>query len=375
MINLLITLRDVGATVNLIEIIREAKKHQEIGLHILAQEPSIAYLEQAGIHEYELVNFKPLTDRRSPDSAQLLSFAKQKIDKIQPDAILTGLSSPRDAGIDEAIIAVAPETIKTFVMQDFWGEINTFFDKFANTYFCLDNEAVRLTKKNHGVHALNVGSPRHIGYQALSTIETRFVLREQLNIDKNQTVIGIFGQSLHFLPGYYETIRDLLHALERHAPDTMVLFRKHPRETSEEAQEIIRMIESSGMHYRLANQLSVEQSLLVCNTVCSIFSNCIYDACYLNYFSELPLLTPVILAYHPDIIKYARQFDVYEASPYKNQNLAFVCESNKQLANHINHLLSEDSAKLYSATSKEVLKSPALSAKLIIEEIMRCVKD
>ena len=94
---LLITMRDVGATVNIIEVIKQLEQYPHIEYHLLAQAPSISYLEQANIHHFEVVDFAPLKERTSKNAKLLLEFAKNKIASDQPDAILTGLSSPRDA--------------------------------------------------------------------------------------------------------------------------------------------------------------------------------------------------------------------------------------------------------------------------------------
>lgn len=370
---LLITMRDVGATVNIIEVIKQLEQYPHIEYHLLAQAPSISYLEQANIHHFEVVDFAPLKERSSKNAELLLEFAKNKIASYQPDAILTGLSSPRDAGIDEAIISVAPKSIPTFVFQDFWGEINTFFDSFADLYFCLDEEAVNITKQYFKVQAISAGSPRHINYSNYASLKLRTELRDQLCIKDCKTVLGLFGQSLHFLKGYHNTISDLLETVKLKAPETIILFRPHPRETAEESLATIEKIKQLGLQYRLPEKHSVAESLIICDTVCSIFSNCIYDACYLNYFSKTPLITPVLLGYEKDIIAYAKNFNVYEASPYKKQNLAYVCKSKKNLENDLGYLLSSEAALKYTQSAKNALRSPKESAKFIIKEIINYV--
>ncbi|MDI9817762.1 MULTISPECIES: hypothetical protein [unclassified Legionella] len=366
---LLVTARDVGATVNIIEIVKEALLDKEIELYIYAQNPAPEYFYNAGINMVNEIKFLPVTDSKQKEANDLLSFSKHLIDELKPDAVLSGLSSPRDAGIDEAIIAVCSNKIKTFVMQDFWGEVNTFFGKLADYYLCLDTEAARLTKENYNTGTVIIGSPRHAPYSDLSLPLLKEQLRNKIKVTAEQKIVGLFGQSLHFLPGYYDTIKDMLSSIRKNASDTIILYRKHPRETKEEAKKIIDLIMNAGLDLRILDENRVEYSLLICDLVCSIFSNCIYDSCYLNYFSDSPLIVPALLSYNSDIIEYAKKFNVYNSSPYQKQKLAFICESKNSMDQNLNYLLSSKCREEYWHRIKLALENPCHSAKKAVSAI------
>ncbi|HAT2064642.1 TPA: hypothetical protein JBA10_16065 [Legionella pneumophila] len=370
---LLVTARDIGATVNIIEIAKEAIIDKEIDIYVYTQNPASKYFYNAGINNINEINLPAVTDKNSGDTRKLLSFAEHLIDEIRPDAVLSGLSSPRDAGIDEAIVAVCDEKIKTFVMQDFWGEVNTFFDKTADYYFCLDQEAAKLTKDHFNTEAIAIGSPRHASYANLKISDLRQQIRNKLQISQDRNLIGLFSQSLHFLPGYFDTIKQMLSSVKNNNPETALLYRKHPRETDKEANAIIDLINSMGLDLFILDENRVEFSLLACDMVCSIFSNCIYDSCYLNYFANSPLIVPVILSYHSDVIQYAKQFNVYDFSPYQKQQLAFICDKEDSFLKNFNYLLSTNCKEQYWQRAKQVLENPVNSAKKALSIIKETI--
>ncbi|RYX23339.1 hypothetical protein D7267_01590 [Legionella pneumophila] len=356
----LVTARDVGAALNIIEIVKILKQYTGVTVYIYAQPPASKYFLRAGIQSVFQVPLPPT--RSSNESNHLLSYANQLIDKLNPDIILSGLSSPGEAGIDEAIIAVCPAHIKTFILQDFWGEVNFFFEKLADCYLCIDHHAAEITKKRFNAKTRVIGSPRHAIYQTLNIEEQRNYIREHFNITQSTKTIGLFGQALHGLPGYMETISQWLEAcLQQEKTKLVILYRPHPRESEADKEETIRLLNSSGLEWKILSTQLVEESLLACDLVCSFFSNCLYDAAYLNYFSLRPILTPVVLNFHPQIKNYTNQLNLYEISPYRKQELAFFCEYPHTLAKDIDYLLSSECSHKYWLHSKVKLEHPTKS--------------
>src|SRR5690606_18822305 len=118
---LLMTARDAGASFHLIEVARAALAAGDIALEVATQMPASRYFADAGIPHRAL----PLPAARAPDDASaaaLLACADGLVETVRPDAVLCGLSTPGDGGIDEAVIArfAGP----SLVLQDFWGEVN-----------------------------------------------------------------------------------------------------------------------------------------------------------------------------------------------------------------------------------------------------------
>lgn len=357
---ILVTARDVGAALNIIEIVKILKQYAGVTVFIYAQPPASKYFLRAGIQPVFEVPLPP--SRSLNEASDLLSYANQLIDKLNPDIILSGLSSPGKAGIDEAIIAECPAHIKTFVLQDFWGEVNFFFEKLADCYLCIDHHAAEITKKRFNAKTEVIGSPRHAIYQTLNIEEQRNYIREYFNITQSTKTIGLFGQALHGIPGYMETISQWLEAcLQQEKTKLVILYRPHPRESEADKEETISLLISSGLEWKILSTQLVEESLLACDLVCSFFSNCLYDAAYLNYFSLRPILTPVVLNFHPQIKNYTNQLSLYEISPYRKQELAFFCEYPHTLAKDIDYLLSSECSHKYWLHSKVKLEHPTKS--------------
>lgn len=353
---ILITARDVGAAINIIEIVKFSYRQSNCKIHLYIQPPASRYFTNFNI-QHHLV---PHVIAKSPGDENadfLIQYAQGIINQTQPDIILCGLSTPGDAGIDEALISVAKNKIPTVVMQDFWGEVNDFFGVCADYYFCLDNEAKALTEKRYPCKGIVIGSPRHSWYKTLALENLRMQLRQKNNLSTTEMVIGLFGQSLHRLAGYQETVSEFLQTIYQTQPEATILYRQHPRESQEQAQNTIRLLEQSKMKFIRHNHDKVEYSLILCDVVSSILSNCLYDASYLNFFSAKPFITPVALCYKPDILEHLKNYHMIESSPYKVKNIALMFDSKKPDHKMMNYLLSAQCKSELWQSSKQ-LESP-----------------
>jgi hypothetical protein len=364
---ILITTRDVGAAINIIEIIKCASLQSDWDIQIYIQQPASRYFTSNNI-QYNLVpNY--IARIKTDESANfLLDYAQNLINKIRPDIILCGLSTPGDAGIDEALIKVAKNLIPTVVMQDFWGEVNDFFGVCADYYFCLDNEAKLLTEKRYKTEGIVIGSPRHSWYNALDLLLLRSQLRKEANIPSTEMVIGLFGQSLDRMVGYQETIDEFLQTIYEVQPNSTIIYRQHPRENEEQAQKTIKLLEKSRLKFLKHNHSKVEYSLILCDVVSSILSNCLYDASYLNFFADVPFITPVALCYKPDIVAHLKSYNMIESSPYKVKNIALMFDSNKPDRQMINYLLSAELKNEMWQASK-LLENPEHAAERAVKNL------
>ena len=175
-IRILMTARDVAAALHLVEIYREAKNSVEFDIELVTQMPATDYFRRAGCVG-ESLDVGLASNREEPEAGMLMDAASRAIDRIRPDAVLCGLSTPRDGGIDEAVLATFEGP--SFVFQDFWGEANGFFGKKADMYLALDEEGVRLTRQRHEIEAIEVGSPRHSAYVDLDIHDLRERMRKR----------------------------------------------------------------------------------------------------------------------------------------------------------------------------------------------------
>ncbi|RUR20230.1 hypothetical protein ELY21_01555 [Legionella sp. km535] len=365
---ILVSCRDVGAAINIIEIVKLAQHDVNLDLFLYIQPPASTYFQSNNL-AFELVPPVIVKHSEYEKGRALLSYAKEILDKINPDVILCGLSTPGDAGIDEALISVAKNKVPTVVMQDFWGEVNDFFGVCADYYFCLDQEAKELTEQRNNCKGIVIGSPRHSWYKNLNLRQLRINLREESDLSIDDLVIGLFGQSLHHIPGYKETLAELLSLISQIQPKAKIVYRQHPRESEENAEVTKQLLENYNFSFMLLNHKKVEHSLVICDVVCSILSNCLYDASYLNFFSTTPFITPIAFCYKSDILNHLNNYNMINASPYKHTNIACMFDTNKPDVEQLNYLFSELGKKEYWIASKK-LENPEKAANKALESLL-----
>ncbi|HAT1659132.1 TPA: hypothetical protein I8Y75_001242 [Legionella pneumophila] len=369
---ILVSSRDVGAAINIIEIVKLAKSNPDCDFFLYIQPPAAQYFSNHNL-EYELVPNYIAKQQDSEEAKLILNYAGEILEKIKPDVILCGLSTPGDAGIDEALITAAKNIIPTVVMQDFWGEVNDFFGVCADYYFCLDQEAKALTEQRYDSKGLVIGSPRHSWYKSLELIHLRKELRKKADLLPEDMVIGLFGQSLHRIPGYKETLLDFLSLVPQACPKATVVYRQHPRESNEQALNTIRLLENTKIAFRLMKDEKVEHTLILCDAVCSILSNCLYDASYLNFFSPIPFITPIALCYRDDLLNHLNNYNMLTSSPYKAKNIAYIFDSKKPDRHDLQYLFSDSGKREFWMASKK-LENPEYAASKAQEILLKIAK-
>lgn len=362
---ILITARDPAAALHLIEIVKSALQRDVFKVDIVTQQPATRYFQEAGFDPYAL-DMPAAKTAFSLEGLSLLDKAKELIDTFNPDAVLCGLSTPFDGGIDEAMTAVFKGP--TFVMQDFWGEANQFFEAKAQLYFALDNEAVRLSKNRHGLNAVSVGSPRHSAYQHMNIKAVRRKERERIGAKADTTVVGFFGQALHKVPGYRKTLNTWVEAMISQEGDYKALYRPHPREAESDVFWSVKRFEQAGVSCVVCDSQDVENSLLACDMVCSAFSNCTYDVAYLNYFSDEPLITPVSLFFDPQIVSYFHRMVKLDEFPYLKSGLVFAVNEASELPKVLSVAGSLREKKKYWQAAKK-LPNPAHAPARVLDHI------
>jgi hypothetical protein len=368
-IRLLVTARDAAAALHLIEIVRAASEMPDFDLCIVTQSPATRYFEQANLSTRH-VNVGPVRSKDGPEAAGLLRIAKEIIDELQPNAVLCGLSTPFDGGIDEAVLA--SYTGPSFVMQDFWGEANGFFGKRADLYFALDNEAVRLSRLQHQVEAVVVGSPRHSAYARLDVSGARIDIRRRLSLQSNASVCSFFGQALHSLEGYRRMLRAWAVAVLHQPYTTIAAYRPHPRESESDAAWTMNLFREIGLELVLLNNMDVESALLASDVVCSAFSNCTYDAAYLNYFSDVPLNTPMSLFFEKDVIDYFRRMVRLDEFPYLKDGLVMTVRNGDELSHQMALAASPAEKHRYWEASKKLAAPTEAPARVLDAIRNRC---
>lgn len=254
------------------------------------------------------------------DDAPLLALAQEVLERYRPDVLLCGLSSPGEAGIDEALLAC--RTVPAALVQDFWGEENRLFGRGPDLALVLDATAQRMTLQRHGTSTCITGSARHAAYANFDAMDARHRWRQHHGLAEAPSVWGWFGQPLQAREGYQRTLTAWASVVSGMQADGAVLYRPHPRESREQREWTQRRLAHAGLRAAIAEDCSTEEALATCDTACTVMSNCAYDAAYLNYFSDCPLLVPVLLLFDQELRDFYQQSIDIRSLPYVQQRLA-----------------------------------------------------
>jgi hypothetical protein len=194
-------------------------------------------------------------------------------------------------------------------------------------------------------------------------------MRKKLQIADDRSVIGFFGQALNRLSGYRRTVRAFIRTVAELNQDLIVLVRSHPRETPDQQAELALLFKEAKVQTIFCNEGQVDTILPACDIVCSLFSNCTYDASYQNWFSSQPLSVPVSLLFDPEIATYYRERVDFEDLPIHAEGLVIPVYAQKNLATVLYDSLSIESKKKTWERAKKVLPDPQSSIKRIAEAI------
>lgn len=307
-IRLLITARDVAAALHLVQVARAARADSRFALSIAAQEPAAGHFAAADL-PFDSVRALSARHADDPSAAELRAVARELLERCQPDVVLAGLSTPFDAGLDEAVLAES--TVPSLLFQDFWGEQNLLFGRGADVILAIDEQAAQRNRQRYGRPSTIVGSARHAAYAHLDIAGTRRRVRADLGAGDTDRVIGFFGQALHHLPGYRRTVRRFIDATASLDRSTRILVRPHPRESAEQRQQTIDLFTQAPLAVAHMPSGSVEDALAACDVVVSLFSICTFDAAYLNRHSKMPIAVPMSLLFDEEIAAYCRQHGNY----------------------------------------------------------------
>lgn len=365
-IKLLITARDVAAALHLIQVANAARADKRFQVQIAAQQPAARHFLDAG---FEVQLIEPLSTRsaQTAEAVELRSVARRLLSAAAPDAVLAGLSTPFDAGLDEAVLLES--RVPTVLFQDFWGEQNLLLGKGADLVLAVDDEAVLLNKKRYGIDSCKVGSARHAAYRALDIAGIRQRARAELGIAANECLIGFFGQALHQLPGYARTVQHFVNALASLPTAVRLLVRPHPRENAEQRKATEALFIKSGLNLAPPLEGPVENALIACDVACSLFSSCTYDAAYLNRFSAAPVAVPLSMLFDQEIVTYCEQHVNFETFPYHRSGAVLAVHDPLQLASVLAQSMQASTHQLVWRNAHAHLADPAAAPQLALDKI------
>jgi len=293
----------------------------------MSQAPATRIFQAGNIPHYTI----ELPAAKKPDdeiAQSLLAFVKEKLELLEPDVVLVGLSTPSEGGVDEAVLCLAK--CETYMLQDFWGDSNLFFGKHPDCYLVADKEAAAHTSRRQQRESIIVGSPRHACYGKLDIPELRNRTLSAYGLPRGQPLHGFFCQPLDKVPGFMETVQAWAVAI-RSIGLKDVIYRPHPASGTAQKKEIVRQLSRSDLDVHVVSDCPVENAIVVCDSVSGIMSNSVVDVTHLNYFSAQPVATPIYLLIHEKMVKFLGSFYNVEHLPTVEQGLALKVNRVEQM--------------------------------------------
>jgi len=364
---LLISARDPAAAYHLTEVARHAARDPRFELTLVAQEPALSIMRAGGLSPLP-IELEKAVKAESAEGIALLAAAERVLAEHRPDAVLCGLSTPFDGGIDEAIFARA--SMRRFLYQDFWGERNAFFGPGPDVCLVLDRMAAEMTWNRHRLPSVVVGSARHAAYADLAPAKRRLDVRRRLGIAADVAVYALFGQALAALEGYRKTVEAWVEAVQSLPGPRVAAYRSHPRENDDDRRRTLGVIRNAGLDVLSLDGESVEDALLAGDVIGSAFSNCAYDAAYLNFFSEQPLIVPVCLFFEPGVVEYFQRIVRLKEWPYLKSGLVLPVYRREDLSKALAHAAGDDAKRRYWEAARGNLLSPDGASQRVLDAVL-----
>jgi len=366
---LLVSARDVAAALHLAEVVRAARTDRRFEVTLVAQEPALGHFVAAGLDAHPV---KPCAAKalESDEALELLGIARRLLDDTKPDVVLAGLSTPFDAGIDEALLAEAQ--VRTLLFQDFWGEQNLILGRGAATVLSIDAEAARRNRIRFGTESIVVGSPRHAAYARIDLTGVRNRMRSHARTG-DRPVFGFFGQALHRLEGYARTVQGFIDAVAAVRPQPFVFVRPHPRETADHRARTAALFRDAPFPTVIDDSGPVETTLVACDVVCSLFSTCTYDTAYLNRFSREPVAVPISMLFDAQIAAYMRQHVNFETFPYHTAGIVRAVYDEASLLHTLQGATEERTRREVWKAANDFLPDPKDAPARILDRVAEAV--
>lgn len=381
---LIVTARDPASAHALLPLIPSL--NQVYSLVAVLQEPALSLLadELAGVNN-QAIAFPIIEDFASGiDEAQswLLTKKWKQPLRTQNDfeqrvyAVLTGISGP-GFGVDEMMLAAANGMkIPTFSIQSAWGTINQETGVMPQTALVLDDAAIDINKQHYpSMKSIAVGSLQHAKYAELSPSGIRDLHRARFIEEKDQVLIGFYGQPIAELDAYQQTVEDFCIELKRWQKPFKILYRPHPKEAvSLEQNSTWNRLRKHFPDVILDPFQEVTTSLCCVDLVVSAFSTCCFDGLYLNELEDKPFNASVFLWFNKDLIQWATNCSDTKDLHLVKENLVLAVDNNNELLDVLETGLNKTQRFLLWQNARERLPSARHAVSLVLK-VLESVKE
>lgn len=313
------------------------------------------------------------TARRSDDPCAnpLLDWARYVFEKEKPDAVLAGLSGP-EAGIDEALLAVA--TVKTFAVQDFWGDVNQCLGVPADTYFVSDRLAQRLTEEKGVARAKVTGQPKYArlnNFNAWSACER---LRNRLPWPDDVPMVLFAGQPLWSFRAYEAMVREFFEAIASLNLGNALIYRPHPKENAENRSRVAELARACGVGFIPGEPIPTKDLVAAADVVASGFSMvCVDKVFQLRCADGAKGAAMIVLP--GEFRTLFTDMTGLEDHPLVALGLVGLGHDSSSIRHVLSQLLRVENQHDYRRRARRILCDPAGSPALILRDVLAQVSN
>jgi hypothetical protein len=149
----------------------------------------------------------------------------------------------------------------------------------------------------------------------------------------------------------------------------LAAYRPHPRESDDDRRRTLALFRDAGLDVVGWENETVEDALLAGDVVGSAFSNCSYDAAYLNFFSDTPLIVPVSLFFEPGVVDYFQRIVRLKEWPYLKSGLVLPIYRREDLAGELARAAGEAARRQHWSAARQNLVSPDGASARVLEAV------
>jgi len=364
-VRVLLSARDPGGAAQVRAVAPALRADPRAAVSVAASVPAFDILEAAG----EKPERFALPDgsvhlAAGGDPAPLLGAAQALLDRVDPDALVVGISS-LGVGVDEALLARAGGR-PTFALQDYPGDANAIVGAYAGRYFVRDEAAARLTRARFGVEAVSVGSLRHQAYAHLDVPTLRASTRVQIGAG-DLPVVGFFGQPPD-VPGHEAAFGHLAEALAARPVKPLVVLREHPKSQNRRAAHLDALRAAGVRVHDATDAGAVEPWLAACDVVTTCFSHCVADFAFLSAHSPEPLGSVLFLLTTLEAREFMRAYTGMPLPDGVEQGLGLVAASPADVGRLLERAFAREERRAFHAASLRLPRAARLD--LIVEAVV-----
>lgn len=248
---------------------------------------------------------------------ELSTLVDQTIQTFNPDAALACSSGP-DVSIDEVLLYRAKGRVRSFLIQDFWGDVNLGLGVTADTIFVCDGTAFELTKKKVNANIVVTGPLKQIVDEHEILIEPPIE-----NFRDNRRRILIVGMSTVWdAPGYRENIESILFALRSVELTDQIVYRPHPLESEKNFRELEKMFAAADLDVTWERDSNIFNSILRTDLLITAYSSVGFDAVLYGSLYSRDVAKVIYWLHNPDLYAFFQRYTGLKRMPPAETKLA-----------------------------------------------------